>query len=483
LAQQSETREPRRSRGRARPGDPLASARAIPADHEAERAVIGAILLDHDALYKVQDRISAAHFDDPRYQTLYDACVTIAAKGQAVTLITLKSFLEERDLLERAGGLEALVSLAEAVPTAAHIEQHARIVRDKGLARQLIRQCEEIAARGYDGGTSVQELIEDAERKVLQVAMGHVEHGFSGLRDELQGTFDYIERLQAGKIVGVQTGFERLDKLTGGLSGGDLVVLAARPGMGKTALALSVARNCAVDYSGCVGIFSLEMTKRQLILRLLMAEAEIDFSRFRNGVLGNRDWPRLTRAADVLSDAKVYIDDTGVLSVTDIAAKARRLHREHHLTLLVIDYLQLVQGRAGSDRREQEVAETTRSLKMLAKDLDLPVILLSQLNRGPETRPNKRPLLADLRESGAIEQDADMVVFIYRDKVYNEDTPDPGVAELIIAKQRNGPTGTIKLMFEEHFARFRDLSEREPPAAVAGFDPGPFGRVEEEPPF
>lgn len=472
------------SKGRSRTGPPgraaespeaSAVARAIPADHDAERAVLGAILLDHDSLYRVQDKLHPEHFDDPRHQVLFETYNALAAKGQAITLITIRNYLEENSLLERAGGIAMIAGLGESVPTAAHVAQHSRIVRDKALARSLIRSCEEIAVRGYDQTSPVQELIEDAERRVLQVAMGHVEVGFTGLGEELEGTFEYIEKIQSGQITGVQTGFDRFDKMTGGFSGGDLVVLAARPSVGKTALALNVARNSALDLNGCVGIFSLEMTKRQLILRLLMAEAEIDFSRFRNGVLGERDWPRLTRAADRLQDAEIFIDDSGVLSVTDIAAKTRRLHRERNLSLVVVDYLQLVQGRQSADRREQEIAETTRSLKLLAKDLDVPVILLSQLNRGPETRPNphKRPVLADLRESGAIEQDADTVLFIYRDEIYNEDTPDAGIAELIIAKQRNGPTGTVRLQFEGKYARFRNLAEREPPPTSAGFDPDP----------
>jgi replicative DNA helicase len=483
LAQQSEAQ--RRKRGSNASAAVDAAARAIPADHEAERAVLGAVLLDHDALFKVQDQLESHHFDDVRHRVVYEAICTLAAKNQSITLITLKNHLEENGLLERAGDLGFIAGLADAVPTAAHISNHARIVRDKGLARALIRNCEQIASAGYDQAGPIHDLIEEAERRVLQVAMGHVDAGFSGLGEELEGTFDYIEKIQSGQIVGVQTGFEKFDKLTGGLSGGDLVVLAARPSVGKTALALNVARNCAIDFNGCVGIFSLEMTKRQLILRLLMAEAEIDFSRFRNGVLGGRDWPKLTRAADVLQDAEIFIDDSGVLSVTDIAAKARRLHREKNLSLIIVDYLQLVQGRSGADRREQEVAETTRSLKLLAKDLNVPVIILSQLNRGPETRPNphKRPVLADLRESGAIEQDADTVIFIYRDEIYNEDTPDPGVAELIVAKQRNGPTGTVKLHFEGQYARFHNLSEREPPPPAAGFDAEPLGDWGEEPPI
>jgi replicative DNA helicase len=466
--------KPRRAR-RDGAGPEAPSVRRIPADHEAERAVLGSILLDPDALYHVVDKVKAAHFDEPRHRVIFQAFVDLAERAQALTLITLRNHLVERGELERAGGVPFLAALADAVPTAAHAAHHARIVRDKALARSLIRTCERVAAKGYDGDVPVTDLLEEAEREVLHVAMGHVDVGFSGVADELESTFEYIEKVQSGQITGVRTGFEDFDRLTGGLNGGDLVILAARPGVGKTALALNIARNCAVQYGGCVAIFSLEMTTRQLILRLLMAEAEIDFSRFRAGYLGDRDWPRLTRAADVLSNARIYIDDSGSVTVSDLGAKARRLDREHKLSLIVVDYLQLMRGSSEAERREQEIAETTRALKLLAKDLDLPVIALSQLNRGPETRPNphKRPVLADLRESGAIEQDADLVVFIYRDELYNEDTDEKGMAELIIAKQRNGPTDTVRLQFQGKHARFHALSERTPPPPRAGFDPGP----------
>ncbi len=461
---------------------------ALPVDHDAERSVLGGVLLDHESLFKVQDKLQPAYFDQPRHRVIYDAFNAIVEKGEPINLVSLKSWLEDHSRLDESGGVNYLAELASFVPTAAHIEQHARIVRDKALARALIRTCEQVATRGYDGTAPVQDLVEQAERSVLQIASGHIETGFVTVKGELEGTFEFMERIQSGDLTGLRCGFEDIDKITGGLSGGDLVVLASRPSMGKTALALNVARNVAVEHGGCVGLFSLEMSTRQLILRLLMAEAQIDFSRFRNGFLGERDWPRLTRAADVLSEARVFIDDSGSLTITDISAKARRLHREQSLSLVIVDYIQLIQGRRSSDRREQEVAETTRLLKLLAKDLDVPIMALSQLNRGPEQRPNphKRPVLADLRESGAIEQDADIVLFIYRDEFYNQDTVDPGVAELIVAKQRNGPTGTVKLRFEDRYARFHDLSEREAPPVQAGFDPEPGlleSDLEGEPPF
>ncbi|MEX2205848.1 MAG: replicative DNA helicase [Myxococcota bacterium] len=469
--------------------DPL---RAIPTDHEAERAVLGAILLDPDALFKVADRLEPASFDLPRHRIVYESLRELSEKQQGLTLITLRAALEERGLLEQAGGAGFLSQLADAVPTAAHIEHHAEIVHQKATARALIRTCERIATRGYDAQENVAQLLEDAEREVLSIAVHGAHAGFTSMKEEMQSTFEYIERVQSGQIVGVRTGFEDFDALTGGLNGGDLAVLAARPSVGKTALALNFARNHAVDYNGCVAFFSLEMTKRELVLRLLLGEAQIDNSRFRNGVLSDKDWRRLTQAASVLENARILFDDSMAVTVGDLAAKARRLDREQKLSLLVIDYIQLVSGRGDGERREQQVADISRSLKLLAKDLDIPIIALSQLNRGPENRPDKRPQLADLRESGAIEQDADLVMFVYRDEVYDPESPDVGKAELIISKQRNGPTGAVKFFFDKEHGRFRSLSHRsDAPPPEAGFDSGPRdgwgppagGGGDVEPPF
>ncbi len=453
--------------------------------------MLGAILLDSDALFKVAHRLDPAAFDLPRHRIVYEAVRELSEKQQGVTLITLRSTLEERGMLEQAGGAAFLSHLLDAVPTAAHVEHHAEIVHQKSTARALIRTCERIAARGYDAQESVSHLLEDAEREVLSIAMHGAQRDFTSMKEEMQSTFEYIERVQSGQIVGVRTGFEDFDVLTGGLSGGDLAILAARPSMGKTALALNIARNHAIDFNGCVAFFSLEMTKRELVLRLLLGEAQVDNSRFRGGVLSDKDWRRLTQAAGVLENARIMFDDSMAVTVGDLAAKARRLDREQKLSLLVIDYIQLVSGRGNGERREQQVADISRSLKLLAKDLDIPVIALSQLNRGPENRPDKRPQLADLRESGAIEQDADLVMFVYRDEVYDSESPDAGKAELIISKQRNGPTGAVKLYFDKEHGRFRSLSHRtDAPPPEAGFDSGPAddwgpasGRGDLEPPF
>jgi replicative DNA helicase len=464
--------------------------RAIPTDHEAERAVLGALLLDVEAFYKVADKLDASAFDLPRHRIVYEVIRDLVEKQQGISLITLRNALEERGLLEQSGGTAFLSQLADAVPTAAHVEHHAEIVRQKATARALIRTCEKLAARGYDGLESISTLVEDAEREVLAIAEHGSQSGFTSIKDEMQSTFEYIERVQSGQIVGVRTGFESFDQLTGGFRGGEVIILAARPSVGKTALALNIARNHALDFGGCVAFFSLEMTKRELALRLLLGEGEIDNQRFVNGVLSDRDWRRLTHAASVLENARVFFDDSAAISVSDIAAKARRIDREQKLSLLVIDYIQLVLGRQtrdGGERREQQVADISRSLKLLAKDLDIPVLALSQLNRGPENRPDKRPQLADLRESGAIEQDADVVMFVYRDEVYDPETPDVGIAEIIISKQRNGPIGTVKLQFAKEHGRFHNLTNRgDGPPPEAGFDSGPrgFGLAgEPEPPF
>ncbi len=455
---------------------PPDSLRAIPTDHEAERAVLGALILDHNSLLKVQDSLGPEAFDLPRHRILYQAFAELAAKQQAITLITLRSYLDEQGLLEQIGGVSMLSQIADSVPTAAHVEHHARLLREKALARALIRACEQLASRGYEGRDPVHELLESAEREILAIATGHADLGFTSLRDEIQETFDYIERVQTHQIVGVRVGFEDFDQRTGGLSGGDLIVLAGRPSMGKTALALNFARNHVVNDGGCVGFFSLEMTKRQLVVRLLLSEAEIDNTRFRNAMLSDTDWRQLTRAATTLEGVRLYFDDSMAVTVSDLAARARRLHRDVGLSLLVVDYIQLIQGRSDGERREQQVADISRSLKLLAKDLDIPVLALSQLNRGPESRPDKRPQLSDLRESGAIEQDADIVLFIYRDEVYDDESPDRGIAEVIISKQRNGPIGTVKLQYDPARGRFHDLARSEmPPPVTAGFqhpDPG-----------
>ncbi len=457
------------------------SLRAIPSDHDAERGVLGALLLDHDALYKVADKLRPESFDLPRHRVIYKACLELSRKQQALTLLTLRSYLEEQGELEAIGGLGALGALADSVVTAAHVDHHADLVHQKSLSRALIRTCEGIAARGYEAAEPVALLLDDAEREVLNIGMRRTVGAFTSVRDELEATVDYIEKVQDGQIVGVRSGFDDFDKITGGLHGGDLVVVAARPSMGKTAFALNIARNHALQHNGCVCLFSLEMSRRELVVRLLLGEAQVDNERFRSAVLSERDWRSITRAATQIQEARIYLDESVAVTVGDLMARARRLHREHELSLVIIDYIQLIQGRDGAERREQQVADISRSLKLLAKELDIPVMALSQLNRGPEGRPDKRPMLADLRESGAIEQDADLVIFIYRDELYHEDSPDVGIAEIHISKHRNGPVGTVKLQFEKKHGRFHNLTGRDSTPPESGF--GGEGGIDPDLPF
>jgi replicative DNA helicase len=446
--------------------------RAIPSDHEAERFVLGAVLLDHESLYRISHKLSPASFDHPRHQIIYEAFLALSDKHLAITSITLRDQLAEQGKLESVGGIAFIGQLMD-VPTAAHVESHAEIVRKKALARNLIRTCEQVATRGYDPTQQIEELLEQAERDVLQIAMGHTEQSFSRIGEQLQETFDYIDRIQSGELAGARTGFEELDALTGGFGGGDLVILAARPSVGKTAFALNLACNHALRYSGCVAFFSLEMQKRELTLRLLLGEAHMDGQRLRNGMLSHSDMREMTSAASRLQEARLFFDDSMAVTVSDISAKARRLHRENQLSMIVIDYIQLIQGRTDIDRRHEQVADSSRALKILAKELNVPVIALSQLNRSVESRPDKKPILSDLRESGAIEQDADIVMFVHRPGLFDE-TIEDNVAELLIAKHRNGPTGTVRLQFERQCGRFNNLSGRNTPSpAEVGFGPPP----------
>jgi replicative DNA helicase len=473
--------------------DAAGERRVPPHDLDAERAILSCILLDNATLPGVILELRAADFYHDHHKRLYEAMLALHEERQPVDLLTLSDHLTTHKQLEAVGGAASLGTIADFESTAAHVLHYAKIVRDKSVLRRLIGVATELVEMGFSQEDAADRLLDEAESKVLEISQAARRTSFRSLHDEMPETFDYVEEImnRGGSLTGLPTGFKELDKMTGGLQAGELTVLAARPSMGKTALALNIARNHAVDYNGCVAFFSLEMTKRELVLRLLLGEAQVDNNRFRNGVLSDKDWRKLTQAASVLENARILFDDSMAVTVGDLAAKARRLDREQKLSLLVIDYIQLVQGRGTSERREQQVADISRSLKLLAKDLDIPVIALSQLNRGPESRPDKRPQLGDLRESGAIEQDADIVMFVYRDEVYDPETPDAGKAEVIISKQRNGPTGTVKLYFDKEHGRFRSLSHRsDSPPPEAGFDSSPAdgwgppaGSGDVEPPF
>jgi replicative DNA helicase len=447
--------------------------RVPPHDLDAERSVLSALLLDPRAFHDVSLELRADDFYHPAHSTVYRAMLVIHEEGRPVDLITLSEQLNARKQLDQVGGTVFLAEIADFAATAANVTHHAKIVRDKSVKRRLASVATEIVESAFEDAGSADELLDFAESKVFDVSKAQSRSTFQSLHAEMPGTFDYVEAImnRGGELTGIPTGFRDLDQMTGGLQAGELVVIAARPSMGKTAFALNIARNAAVDHGKKVAVFSLEMTTRSLIIRLLSSEAAIDFSSLRKGFLPMTDYRRLQTAADKLTNAEIWIDDSGSLDILEIKAKSRRLHAEHGLDLVVLDYLQLAhaEGR-GRERKDLEVAEISKGLKALAKELDVPVIALSQLNRGPEQRdPDKRrPMMGDLRESGAIEQDADVIAFIYRDIVYNKDTEDPRMAEIIIGKQRNGPTGTVKLDFEGKFARFQNRAARDE-------DGGPVG--------
>lgn len=433
--------------------------RIPPHDIEAEKAVLSAILLDNDAIHTVVTEVREEDFYHPSHQMLYRSMVRLRDENQPVDLTTLSAYLKGEGLLESVGGVVALVEIADYEATPANIVHYARIVRDHAIKRSLISTASEIVALGYEHGESADSLLDEAESRIFGLSTEKASTSLSSLAVEMHDAVDHIDMLmnRSGELTGLSTGYEMLDEMTGGLQPGELFILAARPSMGKTALALNLARNAAVDGGKKVAVFSLEMTTRSLVMRMLSSEAQVDFAAFRSGLISTDAHSRLMAAAGRLSEAQIWIDDTGSASILEIRAKCRRLKSQHGLDLVVVDYLQLARGDRNTQSREQEISEISRGLKGLAKELDIPVLALSQLNRGPESRKeDKRPMLADLRESGAIEQDADIIGFIYRDVVYNKETEFENLAELIIAKQRNGPTGTVKLEFEGMYAQFRD---------------------------
>jgi replicative DNA helicase len=451
--------------------------RVPPSDVSAEKAVLSAILLDNATIHSLVTELKESDFYHPAHQLLYHAMVRLKDDNQPVDLTTLASYLQANDLLEAAGGVHTLAEIADFEATPANALHYARIVRDKSIKRNIISVASEIVNLGYDQTEQADRLLDQAESKIFALSTEQAKASLSSLSVEMHDAVNHIDMLmnRSGELTGLATGFGKLDELTGGLQPGDLIILAARPAMGKTALALNMVRNAAVDHAKKVAVFSLEMTTRSLVMRMLSSEAQVDFSAFRRGLISTEVHGRLMQSAARLAEASIWIDDTGAASVLEMRAKARRLHAQHGLDLVVVDYLQLAHGDRNLNSREQEISEISRGLKGLAKELDIPVIALSQLNRGPETRKeDKRPMLADLRESGAIEQDADIIGFIYRDVVYNRETEFENLAELIIAKQRNGPTDTIKLEFEGRYAQFRDWTISDDPYEGAPGD-GRFG--------
>jgi len=433
--------------------------RLPPQSLEAEQSVLGAVLLENNSLLKCLDIINEGDFYREAHRRVFSAMLDLFDKGEAIDLVTVGENLQRTGGLDIVGGASYLASLASQVPTAANVIYHAKIVREKALLRSLLRSSTDIASKVYEDAEEAEELLDFAEKIIFEISDKRIKSSFVHIRSEIKNSFKMIEDLYGRKetITGAPTGFGGLDEKTAGLQKGDLVIIGGRPSMGKTALALNMAQHLAVVNHEPVAVFSLEMSTSQLVMRLLCSEARVDSSRVRKGFVEKQEWTKLTNAAGRLHEAPIFIDDSANIGVLEMRAKARRLKMEHGLSLVVVDYIQLMRGRSNMERREQEISDITRSLKALAKELDVPVIGLSQLNRGVEMRTDKRPTLADLRESGAIEQDADVIIFLYRDSVYSKNREDRS-AELIVAKQRNGPTGTVKVTFLDKSTRFEDAA-------------------------
>ncbi|WP_339322814.1 replicative DNA helicase [Paenibacillus sp. FSL W8-0194] len=432
--------------------------RIPPQNLEAEQAVLGAILLQSEAMITAMERVQPEDFYDASHQLIYEAMIQLGEENQPIDLVTLTSRLQDKGQLEDVGGVSYLAKLAHAVPTAANVEYYAQIIEEKSMLRRLIRTATQIVSEGYSGGEDVAGMLSDAERRILEISNRRTGSGFVAIRDVLMEVFDRVEVLnqQGGTTTGIPTGFVDLDKMTNGFQRSDLIIVAARPSVGKTAFALNIAQNVAVRAKETVAIFSLEMSAPQLVNRMICAEANLDANLMRTGDFKtDEDWAKLTMGIASLAEAEIYIDDTPGITVADIRSKCRRLKKEKGLGMIVIDYLQLIQGRGKpGENRQQEVSEISRTLKQIARELSVPVIALSQLSRGVEQRQDKRPMMSDLRESGSIEQDADIVAFLYRDDYYNQETEKKNIIEIIIAKQRNGPVGTVELVFLKNFNKF-----------------------------
>ena len=438
-----------------------------PQNIEAEQAVIGTILIQDNSLLKVVEILSPSDFYLQSHKIIYETMLSLFDKKEPHDLITITGLISDRNQLNQVGGPAYLASLTDVIPFTGTLVHHARIIRKKSILRRLIQSCSEVAARCYDAQDDIETLVDDAEKIIFEIAQDGKKQGFEPLSRIAPKALDRITMLASRKehITGVATGYEEIDRMTAGLQPSDLIILAGRPSMGKTALAMNIVQHAGLIDKVPVAVFSLEMSMEQLCLRMLCSVGKVDSQKVRTGNLGQDDWPRLTRATAQLTDAPIFIDDTAGLTVLEMRAKARRLKSEHDLGLVVVDYLQLMQGKASIENRTQEISDISRSLKAMAKELEVPVIALSQLNRSLESRQDKRPQLSDLRESGAIEQDADVILFIYRDEVYNksESNPSRGLAEVIVGKQRNGPTGTITLTFIGEFTSFENYTRLDPP--------------------
>jgi replicative DNA helicase len=442
--------------------------RRPPYSEEAETAVIAAMLMDQDAVLRAAEHVDDTMFYREQNRRMFRAMIAISERGEVVDPLTLSEELARHGELEGSGGKERIGELIDAVPTAANVEYHARIVKEKALQRRLIETCTALVGEAFEGKSTAAELLDDAEHRIFQVSQQRGMQGFTRIKELMWPTMERIEALQRGgkTITGVASGFTDLDEMTSGFQPADLVIVAARPSMGKTAFVLNVAQYAAIEQKTPIAIFSLEMSKESLVQRMLTAEARVDAQKLRKGMLRDDDFPRMARAAGILSSAPIWIDDAAGITLLEIRSKARRLKADSNIGMVIVDYLQLIQGPASSESRQQEISQISRSLKALAKELSVPVVALSQLSRAPEQRAgDHRPQLSDLRESGAIEQDADLVMFIFRQEVYDgpvdkDGNSLEGRAEIIIGKQRNGPIGTANLFFHKAYTRFENYTSR-----------------------
>jgi len=438
--------------------------RTLPHNLEAEKCVLGAILINNQVFNQAAEVIDAGDFFRDAHRRIFEKMVALSELSEPIDLVTLKDELVKSNELEEVGGPAYIASLTDGVPRSANVEYYSKIVKEKSTLRRLIQSATDVLAQAYDAEEDADDLLDRAESAIFQIADDRLRSGFVPLSSLVDSGYQLIEQLQAhkGLVTGVPSGFEKLDEMTSGFQKSDLVIVAARPSMGKTSFVLNIALHCGVEAAKTVGIFSLEMSKEQLFLRMLTSEARVDAHRFRGGFLGEQDYARLVDAFAKLHEAKVYIDDTPSLGILEMRAKARRLKSEKGLDLLIVDYLQLMQGRGRFENRQQELAAISRAMKMLAKELGVPILALSQLSRAPEARGDHRPQLSDLRESGALEQDADVVLFIFREDMYTQDgehkPENDGTAEIIVGKQRNGPTGVARLAFIKQYTRFENLA-------------------------
>ena len=433
-----------------------------PQSNEAEIAVLGSMLLEENAISQTIELLEENYFYNENHSQIFNAIISIYAKNKPVDLITVIEELKRNNTLEKVGGASYITGLTQAVPTAANVAHYAKIVRERYVIRSLITTCTRIASESYQGETGADELLDKAERQIFGIMTEKTDVSSVPVSEVIKDSIEEIDSMYQRKesIIGIPTGFHQFDIMTAGLQPSDLIIIAGRPSMGKSALATCIAQHAGIEEGIPTVMFSLEMAKRQLAQRMLCSHAKVDFQKVRTGFLSQSDWPKLTNAASKLSEAPIFIDDTPAISILELRAKSRRLKNQYDIKLIIVDYLQLMRGPSRSENRQQEISEISRSLKTLARELNVPVIGISQLSRAVESRSDRRPQLSDLRESGAIEQDADVVLLLLREEYYNPTPENRGLAELIVAKQRNGPVGTLNLAFIKEYTRFENLSKR-----------------------